>query len=117
MMAIRDFEDYFSSVKKEYFEMKEVLAEFEQLFRDGHITEDKLKDTEDYVARVKENYDRLLYVEFLIRKRKGRKNRNDERLQEYLKSVKADEGGVVEENRENIERIETGLKEMVDDSK
>lgn len=112
-MAIKDFENYFNTVKKQYFEMKSDLAEYEQMFKDGHITEDRLNDTKYYIDKLEENYNRLLYVETLIRKRNKLTKKQaelDKSLLEELKGKKADEESVKQENKDCLDKIKSNLE-------
>lgn len=114
-MAIRDFENYFSSIKKQYFEMKENLAEFNDMFEKGQITEDRLKETKDYIDMLEENYNRLLYVEVLLRKRKTstkKQQKIDEALLKELKEKKADKEAVKAENDEANKQIREHLEAL-----
>lgn len=114
-MAIRDFEKYFSEIKAQYFEMKEDLAEFNQMFKDGHITEDRLKQTIEYVDVLEENYNRLLYVETLLKKRRRtskKQQKLDEALTKELTDKKADAESVKAENKEALDKIVKHLEAL-----
>lgn len=112
-MAIKDFEKYFSDIKNQYFEMKENLAEFEQRFKDGHITEDRLQTVKENIEVVEDNYQKLLYVELLLKKRKRqskKQQKTDEALLNGLSVAGADGTAVKSENKSAIEKIRTNLE-------
>ena len=65
-MAVSDFRQYLGTVQRQYLEMKEDLRDFETALKDGFITEEKLQDAIEDVNKIETNYNRLLYVAYLL---------------------------------------------------
>ena len=65
-MAVRDFRQYLGTVQRQYLEMKADLKDFEQALKDGFITEEKLQEVIEDVNKIETNYNRLLYVAYLL---------------------------------------------------
>ena len=65
-MALRDVKEYYFKMLGQYFEMKADLADFEQALKDGFITEEQMQAAIDDVDRVKQNYERLSYIMYLL---------------------------------------------------
>ncbi len=58
-MAVRDVRDYYYNLLNQYIEMKEDLADFEQAFKEGYITEDKLGEVKNQVSIIQTNFERI----------------------------------------------------------
>lgn len=116
-MAVKDFKEYLITVQQQWLELKADLADFEQAFKDGFITEDKLEEVKNEVAQAEINYQRLIYVDYLLdlpsrRKKKYlQRQKNKARLAE-LKEQKADKDSVIAENKEHAEKVHDLLTEL-----
>ena len=116
-MAVKDFKEYLITVQQQWLELKADLADFEQAFKDGFITEDKLEEVKNEVAQAEINYQRLIYVDYLLdlpsrRKKKYlHRQKNNARLA-ALNEQKADEDSVIAENKEHAEKVHGLLTEL-----
>lgn len=116
-MAKRDVREYCYALLQQYLEMKDDLADFNQAFQDGYITEDKLTEVQDDVARLKENYDRVLYIVYLLdlpnnskKKAKARKANSD--IESYMTNIDASSTAIIDENKTILTRIRAELKAL-----
>ena len=119
-MAVKDVRKYYVSVQAQYLEMKGDLADFDEAFKEGHITEEKLTAVKEDVAKVEENYNRLAYIIYLLglRKRTSKKQAGkDAALLKALTDDKADEASVEAENEGSIAKLGADLGDLVAEDK
>lgn len=117
-MAIRHVRNYYYTMQAQYLEMQNDLADFEQAFKDGHITEDRLADVKTDMALVQANYDRLRYIMYLFslpnKETKERKhNRSIKQQAELFKKFNADLESVKQENESTIQEINKNLTNLI----
>ena len=116
-MAVKDFKEYLITVQQQWLELKADLADFEQAFKDGFITEDKLEEVKNEVAQAEINYQRLIYVDYLLdlpsrRKKKYLQRQKNKARLAALKEQKADDASVIAENKEHAEKVHDLLTEL-----
>lgn len=116
-MAVKDFKEYLITVQQQWLELKADLADFEQAFKDGFITEDKLEEVKNEVAQAEINYQRLIYVDYLLdlpsrRKKKYLQRQKNKARLAALKEQKADKDSVIAENKEHAEKVHDLLTEL-----
>lgn len=116
-MALRDFKQYVRQVGQQYVEMKEDLADFEKAFRDGFITEDKLTEVKEDVTRIEVNYNRLLYVAFLLEQpnkadKKEKAKKAYSKLETAFDDRNATANNVVDENKSLLDDLRKQLKNL-----
>ena len=102
-MAIRDFNLYLANVQAQVLATKNDLADFEQGLKDGYVTEQQVEDLRAEYQRMDDNYQRLLYVGYLLelpksKWRKKRFRRKHDDLEIYLDKANATEDKVIKEN-------------------
>ncbi len=103
-------------------EAKEDLKDFDEALKAGCITEEKLQQVKDDFERIDMNYQRLLYVDYLINiprfgcKRFNNKKINKARLKQAQEN-KADEASVLEENDILRADIKAELKKIENEDK
>ena len=119
---IQDFKNYLSTVQIQYLQLKEDLKDFDEAFKNGYITEDRLTQVKEELDQVEINYNRLLYVDYLLgipsRKKKKYLKRADKRKQlRQLKRKKADEAAVIAENDVHKENIHNALEKLISTNK
>lgn len=117
-MALRDVKEYYFKMLGQYFEMKADLADFEQALKDGFITEDQMQAAIEDVDKVKQNYERLSYIMYLLnlpnRKSKQEKyiKMNKKLIAEFearqadTKSVELENRDALKAFREEMERLQ-----------
>ena len=116
-MAIRDFNLYLANVQAQVLATKNDLADFEQGLKDGHVTEQQVEDLRAEYQRMDDNYQRLLYVGYLLelpkpkwRKKKFRRKHDD--LEIYLDKANATEDKVIKENEVAMELIKNEIAKL-----
>ena len=116
-MAIRDFNLYLANVQAQVLATKNDLADFEQGLKDGHVTEQQVEDLKAEYQRMDDNYQRLLYVGYLLelpkskwRKKKFRRKHDD--LEIYLDKANATEDKVIKENEVAMELIKNEIAKL-----
>ncbi len=116
-MAIRDFNLYLVNVQAQVMATKNDLADFEQGLKDGHVTEQQVEDLRAEYQRIDDNYQRLLYVGYLLelpksKWRKKRFRRKHDDLEIYLDKENATEDKVIKENEIAMELIKNEIKKL-----
>lgn len=116
-MAVADFKKYLVKIQGQYLEMKADLADFNEAFEKGHITEDQLQTAKDDVYIVEQNYQRLLYVAYLLEmpRRNSKKEKYakaNKKVTKALSEMKADEQSVFDENKSALDHLRAELKEL-----
>ena len=116
-MAIRDFNLYLANVQAQVLATKNDLADFEQGLKDGYVTEQQVEDLKAEYQRIDDNYQRLLYVGYLLelpkskwRKKRFRKKHDD--LEIYLDKANATEDKVIKENEIAMELIKNEIAKL-----
>jgi len=121
-MALIDVKEYYLKMFQQYVELKNDMADFEQAFKDGHITEDKLVAVQDDLAQVKINCDRLAYIMFLIEapRRKAKKEKYKKANSDLVKAFEelhADEQSVIDENTSLLKHLRAELTKLTEEDK
>ena len=116
-MAIRDFNLYLANVQAQVLATKNDLADFEQGLKDGYVTEQQVEDLRAEYQRMDDNYQRLLYVGYLLelpksKWRKKRFRRKHDDLEIYLDKANATEDKVIKENEIAMELIKNEIAKL-----
>ena len=116
-MAIRDFNLYLANVQAQVLATKNDLADFEQGLKDGYVTEQQVEDLRAEYQRMDDNYQRLLYVGYLLelpksKWRKKRFRRKHDDLEIYLDKANATEDKVIKENEVAMELIKNEIAKL-----
>lgn len=116
-MAVIDVKRYYIQMVRQLTEMKADLADFEQAFRDGYITEDKLEDIKAELNQIQINCERLAFIMFLLeqprrKSKKAKYNKANSDLVEAFDRLNADENSVIEENKSLLKQIREELLEL-----
>lgn len=116
-MAIRDFNLYLANVQAQVLATKNDLADFEQGLKDGYVTEQQVEDLRAEYQRLDDNYQRLLYVGYLLelpksKWRKKRFRRKHDDLEIYLDKANATEDKVIKENEIAMELIKNEIAKL-----
>ena len=116
-MAIRAFNLYLANVQAQVLATKNDLADFEQGLKDGYVTEQQVEDLRAEYQRMDDNYQRLLYVGYLLelpnsKWRKKRFRRKHDDLEIYLDKANATEDKVIKENEVAMELIKNEIAKL-----
>ena len=117
-MAVKDVKIYVNQLLTQYLEMKNDLADFEQAFKNGYITEDKLVEIKDTVDRIETNYQRVLYIAYLLellnnKKKKLKAKKQNKKLEDYFSSINATSEDVIDENKSLLDNLRKNLEKLV----
>ena len=116
-MAIKDVKCYYYQMQAQYLEMKADLADFEQALQDGFITEEQLVAAKEEVVKIKNNYDRLSYIMYLL-DMPNRKSKKDAYVRQYkpildeLVKLGADIDSIKKENSDALVHFKAALKAL-----
>ena len=118
-MAIRDFKQYMGRTLAQYLEMKNDLADYDEAVKAGQITEERLAEVKESISRLEENYNRLLYVAYLLelpnrseKKAKFYKSKANQALDNEFDRLNASQQCVFDENKSLLDDIRKKLKEI-----
>ena len=121
-MALRDAKIYYYKMLAQYVESKEDLADFEQAFAEGNITEDKLQYVKEDLGAIKANLDRIQYIFYLLsvpnrKEKKSRFFKANRTLEEYFKRIGVDTKSIEDENTETLTHLRAELEKLKKDEK
>jgi hypothetical protein len=118
-MAVKDVKRYYYAMLNQYLEMKADLADFEQAFADGFITEDQLEAVKEDIIKIEANYDRLTYIMYLLEmpnrdtKKAGYKAKN-QKLALNFENKAANQAQVELENKSALDHLRSELKKLTE---
>lgn len=117
-MAIKDLKEYYDTVAEAYVEMLKEAKDFEKEYKQGHLTEEQLKQMQATISPLKENYERLSYVMLLLNKpRKTSKEKafykQNRMLYNYLKDSSSDK--VIQEDTDVLVTFRQLIKDLQED--
>jgi hypothetical protein len=118
-MAVKDVRKYLTVMSTQALAMKKSLEDAEGAVKAGYITEDRLEGIRTLADQLEINYQRLLYIMYLIelpndkktsaRVRNGKNNKNIERV---FHNLSADQSSVEAENKSYLDGIRKQLKDL-----
>lgn len=116
-MAFKQFKEYYCKVQDQYLEMLGYAKDFQQAVADGQLSPEQAKQASDITERLKDNYDRLTYVMFLLNSPKrdkkqsayDRQNRNE---LSYLRSCKADQKEALKEDEDSLKKFREFIRDL-----
>jgi hypothetical protein len=118
----KDYKKYFVSVQKQYNEMNKILERVNKELTEGKCTQEDRDKFEVYFMIIKNNYDRLSYVNYLLnlppkfiqdfynKKALKQQQKTLKELEEQFKEQNADQEAIVKENQEALDNIEKTLE-------
>jgi len=116
-MAKIDLIINYKKMLNQYLECKRDLADFEQALKDGYITEDKLTEVYDDVAKLEINYFRIANIMFELEKPQNKKKREkwmkqNQGLVDAFKELNADTDSVEDENESLLADIKARIEQI-----
>lgn len=105
-MSKKDFDKYYDSIEKDYFELLSLLKDTQKEFEDGLVSPDAVEKIQQIVEPVKRNYETISYIRFILNlpvkkhKRERFKNAN----KKHLKNMRTEEA-IKEENKQSLQRL------------
>lgn len=121
-MAMQDFKKHLSNVHRQYLEAKADLADFDEALKNGFISEDRVQQVKDDFMRIDENYQRLLYVDFLLnmpsrrQKKYLRRKKNKDKIN-AMKANKSDALSVEAESEALKNKLHAELENLAEKNK
>lgn len=109
-MARKDFDSYFSKVTKQYQDLNKVLEDLSVEAEQGIIEPERLEQLRATIQPVKNSYDTLTYINYLLNK-PTRKSKHTKYNRQYAKIKKATAHVSAEVTTDSNERIINGLKQ------
>lgn len=108
-MAKKDFDNYFNIVSQQYQQFKTTLEQVAKDAQDNPTDIDFLENLKKQIQPFQQNYERLLYIKFLLDQpaRKRKVPRYKEQLRKVTKKLdkKNSLEAVVEENQEILNHL------------
>lgn len=88
-MAIKQVKEYYKQVETLYLELASELQEMEEDFKGGECTDEQLQNLLVPVNNIRENYQRLAYIMFLLHqpnkvKKENKYNKQNKELYNYF---------------------------------
>lgn len=117
-MAVKDVKKYYHSQLIAYLSMKEDLAEFEEDFKNGYVTQQEVDDLREELYKVELNYHRLSYIMYLLNipnrpSKKTKYHKQNETVLKAFKELNADEESVSIENEDSLKHFKANLKDLL----
>ena len=115
-MAVKHVKDYYLKIEKMYVELLADLKEMEEDFKKGECTEEELQNLLIPVNNIKENYERLAYILYLLYlpnrdKKKGRYEKENKLLLNHFKEKGITMRQELEKDKDALKIFKQSLKE------
>ena len=116
-MARRHVIRYFLELENTYVEMQETLKELQELAQQGKVEESTYMETLKEIEVIKQNYERIAYIIFLLNKpNREKKNDYEEKLNKewygYLKFSSKE--AIVDESKDALSHFKEIVREIKD---
>ena len=116
-MAREDFELYYSNIKKQYFELLDLMEVAGEEAAKNLVDPDVLNNLKTVILPVKNSYMSLAYVEYLLNlpKNKKIKKRNDRQFQAQLEKILKEKQSksVIEKNDGILDEVKKIIEEDI----
>lgn len=114
-MAYRHLKDYYEKIQSQYMEMLGDAKDYQQGVDEGSLTPEQAEQAYAMTAKLKENYERITYVLYLLgmpnRKSKEKTyERQNRKALRYLSDEKADEESAVSEGGDALKEFRSFIK-------
>ena len=119
-MAVKDVREYYYNLLMQKIEMKQDLADFEQAFKDGQVTEDKLINVKETVDAIEQNFNRVSYIMYLLEQpnrgsKKEKWTKQNKQLENFFEQEKADYESIKAENHSALDALRAELKRLTEE--
>jgi hypothetical protein len=116
-MALKDVKQYYYTMLNQYLEMKADLADFQQAFEDGYITEDQLENVRNEIFLVESNYERLSYIMYLLEmpnrpSKKEKYKKANKPIEDHFAKLSASAREIEYENTSALKHLREELKKL-----
>lgn len=118
-MAKKHVMNYYYTVQNQYLKMKNMLDLFEKQVKEGKGSLETLDAVKETAGRLKENFDRIAYIMYLLntpakKKKSNRYDKQNKELKDYLET--SDLNHIKDENENVLVQLSEMIKEKKDDS-
>lgn len=115
-MSVKHVKDYYLKIEDMYIELLEDLKEMEEDFKKGECTEEELNNLLKPVNSIKDNYQRLAYVMYLLAqpnrdKKKAKYNKQNKNLVSEFNRLGISQDIELDESRDALKEFKKNLKE------
>lgn len=115
-MAVKQVKDYYIQIEKMYFDLLSSLKEMEEDFKKGECTEEELQNLLTPVNSIKDNYQRLAYIMYLLFQPKSDKKnktyiKQNQMLHDYFVSLGLTKEQELQKDYDVLKRFKEDLKE------
>lgn len=108
-MSKKDVDNYFNEVSNNYHELLENLREMEDDVKNNLISPERLENLKLTIQPIKDNYETLSYIIFLLNKptRKEKENGYIRRNKKFLSNIDKSKtkDGILENNRRILDNM------------
>lgn len=108
-MAVKDVRAYYEEVANQYHEMTDELKDFTELAQNNMFPPEKLEQVEKIIQPLKNNYEMLSYIIFLLNKptRKKKAKKYEKCQNGIIKNIEKchTRDGVIETNKNVINEL------------
>ena len=117
-MAKKHVMNYYYTVQNQYLKMKNMLDLFEKQVKEGKGSLETLDAVKETTGRLKENFDRIAYIMYLLntpakKKKSNRYDKQNKELKDYLET--SDLNHIRDENENVLVQLSEMIKEKKDD--
>ena len=113
-MAVKDVKAYYEEVANQYHEMTDELKDFTELAQNNMFPPEKLEQVEKIIQPLKNNYEMLSYIIFLLNKpnRKKKAHKYEKCQNGTIKNIEKchTQEGVIETNRDVLNELQSKKK-------
>ena len=118
-MAVKDVRDYYYKLQAQKVELEADIADFEEAFQNGFITEDQVQAAKEELVPYQINLDRLTYIMYLLelpakKSKKAKYAKQNKKILAELKNRKADEDSVLDENKSALDNFRKEVNKLLD---
>ena len=107
-MARKDFDEYLSVITRQYLELNDVLAEMSKEVSENIIEPERLEQLKATIAPVKQSFDTLNYIRYLLDKptRKSKHEWYNKQNKSVIRSTQhVDKESTCKRNKEIIDNL------------
>lgn len=103
---------YYLEVEYQYLEMLDTLKELKELVKEGKVSDETYTQEEANVIKLKENYERMAYIMFLLNQPQRKSKKLDSETLLWYKELKNhSKEAIIDENKDVLCTFKSLIKE------
>ena len=111
-MSVKHVNQYFLEIENQYLEMLDDLKELKELYAEQKITNESYQQVAEEVSKLKENYERIAYILFLLKKPNKKDKKEDNIAKSWYAALKqSSKEALLNENNDVLKHIKKLIKE------